>query len=102
MSKSIGVAIAFLLLAGCGNRSPAPVAEYLKDKPAAVFVVLAPDCPLSQSYTLTLNNLRAQFQKERIEFYAVFEADSGIDDFIATYKVTLPVIHDRDFRLADF
>src|SRR6476620_10713418 len=100
MNKRLGIAI-LLLLAGCGRRGSEPVAEYLKDKPA-VFIFLAPDCPLSQSYTLTLNNLRTQFQASGMEFYAVFEADAGVDDFVATYKLTLPVIHDRDFRLADF
>jgi thiol-disulfide isomerase/thioredoxin len=98
-NKSIGLAILFLL-AACGNRRP-PIASYLKDKPAAVFVFLAPDCPLSQNYTLTLNNLRTQFQANGIELYAVFETDAGVEDFVVTYKLTLPVIRDRDFRLAD-
>ena len=100
MNKRLGIAI-LLLLVGCSRRGSEPVAEYLKDK-AAVFIFLAPDCPLSQSYTLALNNLRTEFQAKGMEFYAVFETDAGVDDFVATYKLTLPVIHDRDFRLADF
>jgi thiol-disulfide isomerase/thioredoxin len=101
LNKCVAVGIVFTL-AGCSTRNQPPIAEYLKDKPAAVFVFLAPDCPLSQSYTLTLNNLRTQFQSNGVEFYTVFESDTGVDDFVATYKVTLPVIRDRDFRLADY
>jgi hypothetical protein len=99
--KCIGVGI-LLLLAGCSTRNQVRISDYLKDKPAAVFVFLAPDCPLSQNYTLTLNNLRTQFQASGMESYAVFESDAGVDDFVSTYKLTLPVIRDRDFRLADF
>ena len=100
INKCLYMAILCLVL-GCA-RTSAPIAEYLKEKPAAVFVFLAPDCPLSQNYTLTLNNLRKQFEANQIEFYAVFEGNTGVDDFVATYKLTLPVIRDRDFRLADF
>src|SRR6185369_7488488 len=99
LNKCIGALMLFLL-AACSKQSP--VAEYLKDKPAAVFVFLAPDCPLSQNYTLTLNNLRTQFQAAGIEFYAVFETNAGVDDFVTTYKLTLPVIREHDFRVADF
>jgi thiol-disulfide isomerase/thioredoxin len=99
LNKCTGAAM-LLLLTACSNHTP--IAEFLKDKPAAVFVFLAPDCPLSQSYTLTLNNLRTQFQASGIELYAIFETDAGVDDFVSTYKLTLPVIQDRDFRLADF
>ncbi len=72
---------------------------------ASVFIFLAPDCPLSQNYTLTLNNLHAQFRNDAA-FYGVVAGDgfkqSEIDGFVKTYKVSFPVLHDRDFRLTDF
>jgi thiol-disulfide isomerase/thioredoxin len=91
-----------LLAAACGRDRSAPIAEHLKNKQAAVFVFLAPDCPLSQSYTRTLNDLYAQFQASGIEFYAVFTGDAAVQDFVATYKITFPVLLDRDYRLMDF
>src|SRR2546426_4819763 len=73
---------------------------------ASVFVFLAPDCPLSQNYTLTLNNLHAQFRDDDAGFYGVVAGDSfeksEIDGFVKTYKVSFPVLHDRDFHLTDF
>lgn len=94
-----GLAV-LLLLASCGKSSP--VAAYLNNKQGAIFVFLAPDCPLSQNYIPTLNNLRSQFQQDHIEFYAVFGGKAAPDDFIATYKITLPPLMDQNFRLADF
>jgi len=99
--KLIGVAALFLVVS-CERNSSDPIAEFLKNKQAAVFVFLAPDCPLSQNYTRTLNELRTQFQSQRVEFYAVFPGEAAVDDFIATYGLTLPVLLDHDFRLADF
>jgi hypothetical protein len=95
-SKVIPMTVALLLV------RPELIADHLENKKAAVFVFLAPDCPLSQSYTRTLNELRAQFQTNQIEFYGVFTAEGGVEDFVATYKITFPVLRDREFRLMDF
>jgi thiol-disulfide isomerase/thioredoxin len=99
--KVSGAAV-LVLLVSCARTSSDPLAEFLKNKQGAVFVFLAPDCPLSQNYTRTLNELRTQFQSQRVEFYAVFPGESAVDDFVATYKITFPIVLDRDFRLADF
>ena len=99
--KLSGAAVLFLLVS-CGRTSSDSIADFLKNKQAAVFVFLAPDCPLSQNYTRTLNELRTQFQPQRVEFYAVFAADAAVDDFVSHYKITFPVVLDRDFKLADF
>lgn len=89
-------------LAACAAKKPGPVAEFLNNKQAAVFVFLAPDCPLSQNYTRTLNDVRSQFQNHGIEIYGVFLQESGVEDFVSTYKVGFPVVRDREFRLADY
>src|SRR5262245_4009919 len=100
--KVIAITAALVLVAACGRDRSVPIAEHLKNKQAAVFVFLATDCSLSQSYTRTLNDLRAQFQASGIEFYAVFTGDAVVEDFVATYKIAFPVLHDRDYRLTDF
>lgn len=95
-------AIVLFLVTGCTRVPPDAISKSLKNKQGAVFVFLSPDCPLSQNYSPTLNHLRSQFQPNGIEFYAVFAGKPVVDDFIATYKITFPVLMDSDFRLADF
>ena len=95
-------AIVLFLVAGCTRVPPDAISKSLKNKPGAVFVFLSPDCPLSQNYSPTLTHLRSQFQPNGIEFYAVFAGKPVVDDFIAAYKITFPVLMDSDFRLADF
>lgn len=78
--------------------------ESLKQNTASVFVFVAPDCPLSQNYTLTLNELAKQFESKSVQFYGVIAGDwfdkSEIDEFITTYNTQFPILLDRDFRLA--
>jgi thiol-disulfide isomerase/thioredoxin len=100
MSKAFAAVL--VLLVACGKNSPGAIEQYLKDKPAAVFVFLAADCPLSQSYSRTLNSLREQFLADGVEFYGVFPDERAVDEFVATYKITFPVVVDRGFQLTDF
>jgi thiol-disulfide isomerase/thioredoxin len=80
--------------------------EILKNNKASVFVFLAPDCPLSQSYTRTLNELHSQFGNAGVGFYGVVEssqyARKEIDDFITQYRIDLPVALDPHATLAQF
>src|SRR6516164_2910402 len=89
----------FLLLAAC-LPAHSPVASFLQNKKTTVFVFLAPDCPLSQSYTLTLNNLAKEFERQGIGFYGVFSGDAisktAMDEFVATYHVSFPVMLDPE------
>jgi thiol-disulfide isomerase/thioredoxin len=101
--KSI-VCCVFLILAAC-THVQSPVVSYLQNKQAAVFVFLAPDCPLSQNYTLTLNNLAKEFGANGIGFYGVFSGDAStkaLDEFVDTYHLGFPTIRDADFKMADF
>jgi len=98
---------AFLLMAACAPRSESPITPFLKDlnvRQAAVFVFLAPDCPVSQSYSATLSDLHAQFQTRDIQFYGVFagRAAEGAKEFVATYGIPFPILPDADFRISDF
>ena len=96
-----------LLLAGCRGGAARPdLHSFLENGKAAVFIFLAPDCPLSQNYTLTLNGLDAEFKGRGIRFYGVVPGNgfqqSSIDAFIQEYNITFPVIPDRNFELSDF
>jgi peroxiredoxin len=88
-----------------GPEEKQELSPFLQNKKAAVFVFLAPDCPLSQNYTLTLKQLHADFQAQAIGFYGLVAGDaftkSEVDDFTSKYNVGFPVLADRNFAIAD-
>ena len=93
-----------LIITGCAPLGNSPIAPLLERQQATVFVFLAPDCPLSQNYTATLNDLRTEFLASGIEFYGVFAGGAAevAEDFAKTYRIQFPVLPDVDFRAADF
>ena len=80
--------------------------ETLKNNKASVFVFLAPDCPQSQSYTLTLNELHAKFGSAGVAFYGVVAGDKydrkEIDGFITQFRIGLPIVLDPEAHLAKY
>jgi hypothetical protein len=105
MGKAIVCAI-LLLGSACSRQAPGPIASFIENKNGAVFVFLATDCPLSQNYMPTMNNLSRQFAENGIGFYGVFpQADLSrktLDDFVAAYSMGFPAVQDAQFKLADF
>jgi thiol-disulfide isomerase/thioredoxin len=104
MRKTILCAI--LVVAGaCTRRAPGPIASYIENKHGAVFVFLATDCPLSQNYVPTMNQLSKQFAANGIGFYGVFSQEDlspkTLDDFTTSYAMSFPAIRDDEFKLAD-
>lgn len=94
-----------ILLAGCMSSGPNPIAALLKEHRAIAIVFMAPDCPLSQNYTPTLNELRMQFQTSAMEFYGVFSgkaAAAAAEEFVKTYGIQFPFLPDADLKIADF
>jgi peroxiredoxin len=95
-----------LVILGCSRRIDSPVSSFLQGKKAGVFVFLAPDCPLSQNYTLTVNTLDKEFNANGISLYGVFSGGGitrqAMDDFAATYHLSFPVMLDADSKIADF
>jgi peroxiredoxin len=86
-----------------GGRGNSVDLSSLRNNNASVFVFLAPDCPLSQNYTLTLNDLRARFEADSIAFLGVvpgqwFDA-ATVDSFARTYMLTFPLVVDEELRL---
>jgi peroxiredoxin len=97
--------LTILFIDACGHANRAVFSKFLENRAGAVFVFLAPDCPLSQSYTSTLNDIHAQFEAQHIEVYGVFagaRASAGADEFAKTYRLRFPVLQDQDFRMANF
>jgi hypothetical protein len=96
----------FLFVGSCAPRTGNPITPFLQGKQAAVFVFLSTDCPLSENYTLTLNNLHKDFLSSGIEFYGVFSgigaSKTTMDDFVAAFRVSFPVMLDSESKIADF
>lgn len=71
--------------------------------PATVFVFLSPECPLSQSYTLTLNALHQAFRSRQVLFFAVIPGQdyplSEVQAFEKQYALTCPVLLDEAYKL---
>jgi hypothetical protein len=103
VSRTLGCLLIFL--AGCTSSAPGPIASLAKGHKAIAIVFLAPDCPLSQNYTPTLNELRAQFHTSAMELYGVFSgkaAAAGAEEFAKTYGLQFPIVRDADLQIADF
>src|SRR5438552_12209056 len=98
--------ILLLLLSACTKTSSSPIAEFLKGNQSTVFVFLAPDCPLSQSSTLTLNRIYSQFSSNNVGFYGVFPGQpsdkKAVDGFVGDYKIMFPALLDTNQKLTDF
>jgi peroxiredoxin len=78
----------------------------IKNNKATVFVFLAVDCPLSQNYTLTLNNLYNDFKNDSIVFYGIIpgnnDSKKDVEDFVSKYKITFEMLRDENLNLAHY
>jgi thiol-disulfide isomerase/thioredoxin len=94
-----------LLACSCTRRASGPIASYIENKHGGVFVFLATDCPLSQNYMPTMNQLSKQFAPNDIGFYGVFSQEDLspkiLNDFTTSYGMSFPAIRDEQFKLAD-
>lgn len=71
---------------------------------ANVYVFLSPECPLSQSYSLTLNQLNNNYKNDHICFYGIFSgtfhSTDEIKKFKEKYGIEFPLFQDMDYNLA--
>lgn len=78
--------------------------DQLKKNKATVLVFLLVDCPASQSYTLTLNQLSSRYAKDSISivgiFPGTFSKDQELIDFKNNYKIKFPLIVDPEMKIA--
>ena len=89
-------------VAGAGKAPPLPL-SVAKEKSLTAYVFLATECPLSQSYTLPLNQLHQRYAASKVTFTGVFPADDDRDqnirDFVNRYRVAFAVRRDPHGRL---
>lgn len=75
--------------------------DTMAGKKGTVYIFLAPECPLSENYTLTINQLQAQFVDSGLQFYAVISGklyDSvAIRDYAKRFPLTLPLLVDTGY-----
>lgn len=77
----------------------------LNEKPtgvARVYYFLSPECPLCQSYSLTIRNLHKEFANQSIEMIGIIPGTDFSNEVISEYKITykLPIRLLRDEQLA--
>jgi thioredoxin-related protein len=70
-----------------------------------LFVFLSPECPLSQNYTLVLNNLEKKFGKE-LKSYGIIPGRAysiqEVRQFAGDYKLEIPVWIDLKKELSNY
>jgi hypothetical protein len=75
--------------------------DTMAGKRGTVYIFLAPECPLSENYTLTINQLQAQFVDSGLQFYAIISGqlyDSvAIRDYANRFPLTLPLLVDTGY-----
>ena len=75
--------------------------DTMAGKRGTVYIFLAPECPLSENYTLTINQLQAQFVDSGLQFYAVISGklydSEAIRDYANRFPLTLPLLVDTGY-----
>lgn len=70
---------------------------------ATVVYFLSPECPLSQNYTLAINELNEAYHKKGVEFMGIFPGKwysaEEIIEFRDKYELTIPLYIDGDEEL---
>ena len=70
-----------------------------------VYIFLSEDCVISQNYTLTLNQMAAEFKSRHIGFAGIFpntwSKDSTINNFKIKYSVNYPLKTDHSKTLTN-
>ena len=77
----------------------------LSDYKASVVFFFAPECPLSQNYTLPIQEIRTQFPSDSLLFLGIFpgdfEADTAYTWFAKKYAVSYPLLRDPENIFTD-
>ncbi|MBO6516505.1 MAG: redoxin family protein [Bacteroidia bacterium] len=102
--------ILLVLLASCSNSTDEfdtfdgkPI--QMEDGRAKVFMFLAPDCPLCQTYSTELVKLNDYFKAENVDFYGVMPGKNytreEVTHFIDSFQFKLPLLMDQDYKLTN-
>lgn len=74
------------------------------DTQMKVVVFLSTECPMCISYTKTVEELKNRFSSQ-VSFYGIFPgrtySDVQINEFVSSYKLTIPVFVDKKMKLTN-
>lgn len=78
----------------------------LSNNKASVFYFLAPECPLSQNYTKSINEMRQEFSNEGIGFYGVFSgkvySEEEMNSYVSNYDIQIAGLKDSTYLLSKY
>ncbi|MEM9052756.1 MAG: redoxin domain-containing protein [Bacteroidota bacterium] len=77
----------------------------LQENDFTVLIFVSPECPLCQNYSVTFSEIIEEYNAEGIRFYGVlsgkYYTGEEMNEFLRKYDLTLPVIVDPKFSLAN-
>ena len=77
--------------------------QVITQRKPTVFIFISPECPLCQSYTLTINQLIKKYANIGIQFLGIVPgtdfSSEQVLSFNRTYKSTLPIWFDKQLKL---
>lgn len=72
--------------------------DHYSDYKATVIYFLSPECPLCQSYSLNINQLKSQFESKGFRFLGIvsgtYFSKTEVRSFIKEYKLNIPIYMD--------
>lgn len=90
----------FLLKDLSGNKTTLNTAVTAK---ARVYVFVSPECPLCQSYSLTLRNIYDQYYRKGVEMIGIVPGtdftNAQIAAYIKEYKIPFTILKDEQLKL---
>ena len=70
----------------------------------SVFYFLAPECPLSQNYTKSINEIYTEFSTQKVMFYGVFcgrvYSNKEMMSFVSDYDIEMICLKDEKYELS--
>ncbi len=88
-------------------RTTAGASQLIQFDSAALylFIFLSPECPLSQNYSIVLNDLQKKFNKQ-VRLYGIIPgraySEQTVREFVDDYKVQFPVLIDLRKELSNY
>jgi peroxiredoxin len=78
--------------------------DHYSNYKATVIYFLSPECPLCQSYSLNVKQLKSQFESKGFRFFGIvsgsYFSKTQVKDFIKEYKLSIPIYMDRKAAFA--
>jgi hypothetical protein len=99
-----GIKLIFVLLTVCALTSFSPQKKSSPPQTYSVWVFLDPECPVSQSYTLTLRKIYSQYTKQGVAFRGIYPSPAikkaDIERFHRAYQLPFSGEEDPGYALA--